>query len=246
MQMANTSLSDMTAENNPVCKNTAHEDNIYNVLRTMNGLSMTELAQYLHTTANRICRLEQGLGVRFIVIQSYSELFGVPVDALIQNNLAAVAAAKSLRIHSARGNKHKTKALAHIDIGELGEEIVAGVERELLSGTGFETCVSTKPSRNPRNGYDVISATEDGQPKYIEVKTTTSTNPDEPFYMSDAEYRKMKDFLLTGAAYELYRVYALNAETMDYRYVVYTPQEVLDLFEPIPETYRMVRKGGNA
>lgn len=236
-----------TLENN--CsgrKSAADEQNIYYVLRVTNGLSMAVLARYLHTTANRICRLERGGGVRFQVIQSYSELFGVSVDDLTQNNVAAVAAAKSILLPSVGGNKHKSEMLARMETGDIGEEFVAGIERARLAGTGYENRVSTKPAKNPRNGYDVISATEDGQSKYIEVKTTISPDPDEPFHMTDSEYRKMKELFLAGSVYELYRVYDLNTETMDYRYVVYTPQEVIDLFEPVPESYLMVRKEGYA
>ena len=52
----------------------------------------------------------------------------------------------------------------------------------------------------------------------------------------------MKEFFLDGSVYELYRVYGLKIETMDYHYVVYTPQEVLDLFKPVPDSYRMVKR----
>lgn len=168
------------------------------------------------------------------------------MDDLALNNVAAVAAAKNIRLPAVGVSKHKFKMLACMETGDIGEELVARLEQTRLAGTGYESRVSIKPAKNSKNGYDVISATEDGRPKYIEVKTTTSPDPDEPFHMTDAEYRKLKDFFLAGAVYELYRVYDLNTETMDYRYVVYTPQEVIDLFEPVPESYLMVRKEGHA
>lgn len=231
----------MPENNRPGRKSTADEGNIYYMLRILNGLSMDELARYLHCHKNRICRLEQGKSVKFKVIQAFSELFGVSMDDLVRNNVAAVATAKSIGLPAGGRNRHKVRMLARVDVGDIGEELIADLERTRLVGTGYETCVSTNPSKNRRNGYDVISATADGQPKYIEVKTTV-LDRDEPFFMTDAEYRKMKEFFLDGSVYELYRVYDLKIETMEYHYVVYTPQEVLDLFKPVPDSYRMVKR----
>lgn len=233
--------------NRPGRKSTASTDNIYYVLRVMNGLSMAELSRYLRCQPNTICQLEHNEGTKFKVIKAMSELFGVSMDDLVRNNVAAVVTAKGLVIPSITGSKHKTRMLTRVDRGDIGEELVADIERAKLAGTGYENRVSTRPAKNRRNGYDVISATADGQPKYIEVKTTVSSDPDEPFYMTDAEYRKMKEFFLAGSAYELYRVYDMKVEDdrdVQYKYIVYTPQEVLDLFEPLPETYRMMKKGG--
>lgn len=234
-------INDMMAHR-PGRKSTADEGNIYYILRAMNGLSMAELAPFLNSNANRIHRLEKNEDVKFKIVQAVSELFGVSMDDLARNNIAAVATARNIGLPSAGRNRHKIHALAHIDIGDLGEEIVAGIERELLAGTGYESRVSTKPSKNRRNGYDVISSTEDGVPKYIEVKTTTSADPDEPFFMTDAEYRKMKALMDAGAVYRLYRIYDLDRDTQEYKKIVYTAQEVLDQYEPTPETYRMMRK----
>lgn len=244
---ANYQLLPEQVRNRPGRKSTASADNIYYVLRVMNGLSMAELSRYLRCQPNTICQLEHNEGAKFKVIKAMSELFGVSMDDLVRNNVAAVVTAKGLMIPSTTGNKHKTRMLARVDHGDIGEELVADIERAKIAGTGYENRVSTRPAKNRRNGYDVISATADGQPKYIEVKTTVSSDPDEPFYMTDAEYRKMKEFFLAGSAYELYRVYNLKVEDdrdVQYKYIVYTPQEVLDLFEPLPETYRMMKKGG--
>ena len=227
-------------------KSTADEGNLYYTLRVMNGLTVAKLSQYLRVCPNTICQLEHGGNAKFRVIKAMSELFGVSMDDLVRNNVAAAATSKSIGLPPAAANKQKAMLLARVDIGDLGEELIAGLERERLARTGYENRVSTKPAKNRRNGYDVISAAMDGQPKYIEVKTTTSSDPDEPFFMSCAEYRKMESLLQAGAVYRLYRVYDLRVETMDYRYIVYTPQDVLALYEPLPETYRMVRKGGQA
>lgn len=224
---------------------TADGENIYYNLRVMNGFTMAGLAPLLQCNKNRINSLEHGKNTKAKVVKAYSELFDIPMDALLRNNVAAIAAAKNVALPSVGGNRHKVRMLKRVDNGDIGEELVAKLERARLAGTGYENCVSTRPAHNRRNGYDVISSTAAGKSKYIEVKTTCSEDPDEPFFMTDAEYRRMKEFYAAGAVYELFRVYDLNVETMDYSHIVYTPQEVIDLFEPVPETYRMVkRKGG--
>ncbi len=235
----------MPENHRPGRKNAADEQNIFYMLRVMNGLSMRELARYLHSNPNRICRMERGKSVKLKIIRAFSELFCVPVDDLLRNNIAAVGTAKNIGLSSNGGNKQKRRMLAQVENGELGEEITAGIERKKLAGTGYETCVSTKPAKNRRNGYDVISATEDGQSKYIEVKTTTSPDPNEPFHMTSAEYRKMKEFMDAGNRYELHRIFGFDRDTMKYKIIIYTPQQVIDLFEPVPESYRMVRKGAD-
>ncbi len=241
MMMNNTNPAEQTA-GRPGRKSTACEGNIFYLLRVTNGMTMDQLAELANTNKNRISRLEHGQNVQNKVIQAVAQLFGVSIDDLVRNNIAAVATAKHIGSHSTKAAGQKQRMIAQINIGDLGEEIAASIERDLLKGTGYETRVSTHPARNRRNGYDVISATRGGRDKYIEVKTSTSADPDESFHMSDAEFRRMKEFQQTGAIYRLYRIYDLNAATMEYKFNVYTPQEIIDQFEPRVESYLMVKK----
>ncbi len=225
------------------CESKANTGSIYYMLRVMNGLSMAELAPLVGCQPNTISQLEHGDSAKFKVIKAMSELFGVSMDDLVRNNIAAIATAKRIMMPSTGVNRHKAKKLADVDTGDLGEAIVAEIERKLLSGTKYENCVSTKPAKNRRNGYDIISATVHGRPKFIEVKTTTSTDPDEPFHMTAAEYRKMKTLYRDGAIYRLYRIYALDTTDKTYKMIVYSAREVLDLYKPITETYLMKKRG---
>lgn len=75
-------------------------------------------------------------------------------------------------------------------IGRRGEEIVLAVERRQLEDNGMDPAVVVwRSERNPFAPYDVESLAEDGQRIYIEVKSTTSSEPTEPFEISEAELR---------------------------------------------------------
>lgn len=223
-------------------KSNADADNIFHLLRVANGYSTKELARLAGTSPMTINRLEHGCPAHFRVIRSLSELYGITMDDLIRNNTAA-AAVKIEKFTSWDGQRRKMMSNARIDIGDLGEEIVAQIERDRLAGTGYENRVSTQPAKNRRNGYDVISATLNGEPKFIEVKTTRSSDPDEPFFMSAGELRSAERFHTEGAYYELVRIYAFDMTAGTYRYVVYSAEDVLTIFDALPCQYLMKKRG---
>ncbi len=216
-------------------------ENIYHILRQAHGYSLALLAKLTHVCVHTLRRLEYGHNARFCVIWTLAELYGVTMDELVRNDLSAVKVSVSCA-NAARSAKHKYRSAAQIETGEFGEMLVADFERGRLAGTGYEWRVSTEPAKNRRNGYDVISATTNGQPKYIEVKTTTSRDPLEPFHMSCGELRKARQMAESGANYELFRIYALDRKAETYEYVVYSAADVVTLFDPEPESYLMRRK----
>ena len=219
-------------------KSSAGSNNIFYILRAANGYSTKELARLAGSSPMTINRLEHGCPAHFRVIRSLSELYGITMDDLIRNNTAAAAVTIG-KFTSQQGQRRKM-------IGDIGEEIVAQIERDRLAGTGYENRVSTRPAKNRRNGYDVISATSGGEPKYIEVKTTRSSDPNEPFFMSAGELRTAERFHKEGANYELVRIYALNITTGTYRYAVYSAENVLTIFDAIPCQYLMKKRGKSA
>lgn len=226
-------------------KSTASEDNIYYILRVTNGLSLQELSRYTGVHANSLCHLEHGGEVKFRVIKAVSEFYGVSADDLVRNNVAGVFGERISEYAALSRNRQSLNIhRSCVANGNRGEDIAAEIERELLSGTGYQDRVSTRPAKNRRNGYDVISATPEGKPKYIEVKATSSKDPNEPFFMSAAEYHKMIHFLTHGDVYELYRIYDLDLAAGTYRYVTYSAEEILTLFKPVPSVYSMEKKEG--
>lgn len=91
------------------------------------------------------------------------------------------------------------------DIGELGELFVLEREQEELIRLGkikLSTDIIHISINSDSAGYDIASFTENGERKYIEVKTTTG-NEFEPFYMSNNEMEAMSRL----KNYWIYRVY---------------------------------------
>lgn len=213
-------------------------DNAYYILRQAHGYSFSQLAKLTHACVHTLRRLEHGRNARFCVIKELAELYGVTMDELVRNDLSAVKTSANC-VHAVHSAKHKCRSASQIETGELGEMLAADFERERLAGTGYECRVSTEPAKNRRNGYDVISVTSNGQPKYIEVKATTSQDPLEPFHMSGGELRKARQMAESGANYELFRIYALDRKAETYEYVVYSAADVVSLFDPEPESYLM-------
>jgi len=89
-------------------------------------------------------------------------------------------------------------------IGKRGEEVAYSSERRRLRDTGLDPdAVLWRSERNPYAPYDIESLDEDGQRIFIEVKSTTSDDPSDPFEISEAELRCA---LREAERYYIYRV----------------------------------------
>ena len=104
----------------------------------------------------------------------------------------------------AKLNEHRHK------IGELGELYVFEKEQNDLNSKGKITEINEVihvSLKNDSEGYDIISFTDIGDRKYIEVKTTTG-NEFEPFYLSTSEMDAMNRL----NNYWIYRLYNFNID----------------------------------
>ena len=89
-------------------------------------------------------------------------------------------------------------------IGRRGEQAVFEAERRRMMGLGRDPGVVVWRSRdNEYAQYDIESQDEEGQLIYIEVKSTTSDDPSDPFEISEAELLLA---LQKRSRYYLYRV----------------------------------------
>lgn len=96
------------------------------------------------------------------------------------------------------------------NIGELGELYVFEKEQNYLISQGKISQskeVIHVSLKSDSEGYDIISFTDTGERKYIEVKTTTG-NEFEPFYLSNSEMDAMSRL----NNYWIYRVYNFNID----------------------------------
>lgn len=94
-------------------------------------------------------------------------------------------------------------------IGELGEELVIEFEKKLLKSNGFDRLAKDVRKVKDGEGYDVFSRYEDGNPKYIEVKSTTG-DENTPFNIPINEIEFSK---LNHKSYHLYRLFKVKRET---------------------------------
>lgn len=94
------------------------------------------------------------------------------------------------------------------EIGEAGETIVLEQEREFLRANGrndLARAIVHVSKRDVAAGYDVLSFTLEGESKYIEVKTTTTSS--ETFEITINEWNTAKRH---GDSYWIYHVRELN------------------------------------
>jgi hypothetical protein len=101
------------------------------------------------------------------------------------------------------------KAKRQQGLGELGESFVVSIEKEALKSTSFKDKVIWASRDNGDGlGYDVLSYELSGEPKYIEVKTTTG--PEETdFEITATELAACRKY---GDRYYLYRVYNYGSD----------------------------------
>lgn len=103
-------------------------------------------------------------------------------------------------------------------IGDFGEEIVKNYEVEKLNKLGMsDLCEKVKiiSGSDCRAGFDIISFDEQGNEKYIEVKSSTTDESD--FYISLNEINKSKE-LKNG--YCLYLVRGIDLSKKTYKKII--------------------------
>lgn len=121
------------------------------------------------------------------------------------------------------GKKNFSKEFFEIDyiqlevlrkkIGDIGERYVYECERRRLAkaNSKYVEYVDATPAQDHRNGYDILSYTEEGQPIYIEVKSTMG-DLDTPFYITANEQETAKRIRKAGGIYQIHRVYNIGKE----------------------------------
>lgn len=97
-------------------------------------------------------------------------------------------------------------------LGNLGEEMVLQAEREKHG----DKVIHTARIEGDGLGYDIQSVGDDGEPIYIEVKTTRG-GPASPFYITVNELERSRQ---EGDRYFLYRLYSLDEENRSANYYV--------------------------
>ncbi len=94
-------------------------------------------------------------------------------------------------------------------MGDIGEEIVLQYEKTHCDNPKYKSkIVLSAKSEGDGLGFDIKSFSNNGKPKFIEVKTTKGKS-ETALYISDTE---LKRSIQEGDNYYLYRLYNLNEE----------------------------------
>lgn len=223
-------------------KITTAPDNAVRYLRTRLGLTQAELARKTKLVPNDICRLEQGKFSTARKYKSLSEFFGVSMDMILRNDVANLfrAICTPVQVTHRQRDALRTQYAKNQVTGDTGEQFVLLAEQRRLAGSGLENAINPNFADDPDAGFDIMSFTPDGQPKYIEVKSSTSASANEPFYLSRRERTFMAECEANGWVYEIHRVYNMG-KPKGWKCKIYTLDD-LRHFNYTPCTYLVTAK----
>lgn len=141
-----------------------------------------------------------------------------------------------------RSSKCKSSDLLKEHIGIVGEKIVLWYEAELVKSyypAQLNQVQHVSQTIGDGLGYDIQSIDEYGQLKFIEVKSTTSSDSTN-FFFTKNEYDTMME---KGTLYYLYRVYNINPETNGFDLKIYKGKdEILKIFNFEGQQYQAKAK----
>ena len=129
-------------------------------------------------------------------------------------------------------------AIVKKEIGIEGELFVLNYEKNKLKRKGQEALANKVKHLSIENdgyGFDILSFDENGNEKYIEVKTTVQ-DLNTIFYMSENEYKKAKEI----KNYFIYRVFNFDLETKKGNiYAIDTSKQLDTYFKASPTNYKL-------
>ena len=213
-------------------------------LRTYLGLTQQAVASAAGLSANQVCQFE--LGRRNMSIgcaRRLAAFFKLSIDDLAHDRFAAVLPdlpPRPKRDPSARQRMEK-RMKVNDKLGRDGEAYVARLERDKLAGTPFANGVNEACADDPTAGFDIFSFSRDGEPIYIEVKTTAG-KADTDFFLSAGELAFLRMCLENGYRYELHRVHNIYSKKHAGR-IIYSGEELIKDFTFEPAQYAVRRAG---
>lgn len=216
--------------------------NVCLFIRTRFGLTQAKMAKLAGLGPNDISRFERSTrGMTVEKVVKIAAFLKLTVDELMRDDYGAVMLLLPEEVFRSSAAKDRLRVgqARKLEIGTAGEIFAANRERTRLAGTIYVKGVNENFANDPSSGFDFMSFTREGRPKYVEVKTTTG-DCDDPFYMSAAEYRFLHYCVEHDLTYELHRVYRLkDAEHAMVR--IYSARELLG-FHFYADTYAVTRR----
>ena len=197
-------------------------------LRTYLGLTQQAVASATGLSANQVCQFE--LGRRNMSIgcaRRLAAFFKLSIDDLAHDRFAAVLPdlpPRPKRDPSAQKRMEKRMKI-----------------NDKLAGTPFANGVNEACADDPTAGFDIFSFSRDGEPVYIEVKTTAG-KADTNFFLSAGELAFLRMCLDNGYRYELHRVHNIYSKKHAGR-IIYSGEELIKDFTFEPAQYAVRRAG---
>lgn len=130
-------------------------------------------------------------------------------------------------------------------LGKTGEEFVYETEVEKVTNSFGEEFVKRvihlSTMQGDGFGYDILSIDDNKKSICIEVKTTTNSNPDTPFYMSVNEYEFFKEHEEENDAF-IYRVYDFKENDKHGSILIIPAKELFKNYTFDPVSFKVIKK----
>lgn len=215
------------------------------MLRAMKGLTIGALAEAVGLQSIDIIRIEQGRNCLIDRIVSLAEYFGVSVNALIKNDICAIAQSLNTPVKQNLSLQETMKKYRDecSRIGDKGQQLAYQWELDRLESIGSQLVFLVNPNcaDDRKLGFDMLSFDEFNNPIYIEVKATKHS-PEAPFKASHAELSKALECLESGSIYQVHRIGYVDQPDKRTLKII-SAQELIDDFDIKPVEYIFSMKG---
>lgn len=177
--------------------------------------------------------------LNFELIENLNDIFKTNVEDEITSSSTYEEENGKDIIYTKKPNEdYIESAIIKKEIGLEGELFILNYERNKLQRKGqmelSEKVKHISVEYGDGYGYDILSFDENGNEKYIEVKTTIQ-DLNTVFYMSDNEYKKAS----TTKNYFIYRVFNFDLETKKGKlYIINTSKDLKTYFNAEPLSYK--------
>lgn len=215
---------------------------VVRLLRHQMGLSMEAVAQAIGTRYLTILNIEHGKDVSYGTAKALASFLGISLDCLIRNDISAASSrlAKPSVTLEVQKQGLRDRLRSREIVGDCGEQEVVQLERRRLAGTPYAEAVSAFPSTDTAAGYDVQSFQRNGCPLFIEVKSTSSPNANDAFFITQSELDFMRRCMELGANYQIHRVSNLGSNCCSVQII--SPQDFYQDYVLTPVTYKAVKR----
>lgn len=213
--------------------------NIAQYLRLHKGLRIKELSKLIGIGTNTLFAIEQNnFEVDTEAVQVLADYHGLAVEALAQNDFEAII--DKINCPPMPMGCIRAEGTDSALSGTRGERWIYEKEIKKLQGSKYRNAVNPNYSNEPSAGFDILSFSADGQPIYIEVKSTKG-HPGKTFQLSAAELALARRCYDSGACYEIHRVYRSANRRSIGRYVI-SADDLFHNYSISPARYVIRRK----